>query len=199
MNNEKINIKEPFEDYFSLLNKIDKMGPIKNIVTNKKILKDIIAYSGDRHLLAALFEKISYAIQKKELKDIDLCLLRSDWLVNQIINLNFLARRRKRKLYKFEMGDKLNYLTLIKDFDILNSSFTSDKLIKSIINNPEDTELRYWIDSGSIYMNLPIDIQINVAKKFIDLGAKNYGLQLLKTIRNTQERFIKLTKEEKKL
>lgn len=70
---------------------------------------EILTYSGDRHLIGQFYDMLNEAIENKEVLPEDLYYLRNGWLGNYIVNLSEVVEKIGRKIYPFEMGDKLNY------------------------------------------------------------------------------------------
>jgi len=196
MKNEIKHLQEPFEDNDSLLKKISGYGSIKNIIKNEDILMDILTYDGDRHLLLVFVEQLNNAIYSGELKNKDLNLLRSDWLVRQMLNLEYLVNKNGRSLYIKEIEDKFNYLTLIKDRGGLESIFTNSLLIEQIIKKPDNRKYNYWITSGSIYMNMPYNLQKKIAYEFMKKGAYSLGKYILTTSIGYEKRLMLFKKIE---
>ncbi len=189
-------IKEPFEDNETLLKKIKELGSIKDIIVDKEKLLKIFIYNGDRHLLLLFIEQLNYEIIDKKIKNNYLFLLRSDWIITQMLNLEKLVKENGRNLYANEIADKMNYLTLIKDDVILKSIFTNSNLIKVIIQNPRNSQFNYWITSGSIYMNIPCIIQKQIASEFKKNGEVMLGSYIFNTAQEYQKRFAKLKYQE---
>ncbi len=179
---------EIIEDYDTLQKKVDEYGTIKEIIKSKKKLIDILTYNGDRHLMLVFIEKLNKAIYNNELTSQDLELLRSNWLIMNVVNLKNLIIQKKRELFKFEKADKLKYLTLIKDTEFLIRSFWNQEFIDYLINNEKDSELYYWIKSGSIYMNMPFEIQQGIALIFIKKQKEKLGNYILKTSKEYYDR-----------
>ena len=118
-------INQDITSYYTLLKKIDDFGPLREVINDVENLKEIIIYP-DSGLLLALIEKINYALFNNQLNKNDLNIIRSDFLVNSILNLQEIANR---KLNYFELATKLNYLTLIKDLTSLQNWFLLSNLI----------------------------------------------------------------------
>ena len=98
-------------------------------------------------------------------------------------------------MYKFEMGDKLNYLSSIKDIDTLIASYTNDYLIDSINKNKSD-EFGYFISSGSL-RSLPPEVQTAVAEKFISTGNIEMGIRILQRLNEDLTKQRKQQEQEK--
>ncbi len=196
MNNKYNYIKEPFENYEELTLKVKKLGDITKIINDKNKMIDVLTYSGNKFFLVAFFDEVSRKIANGTIKDEDLMLFRSGWLVKQILNLEKLVKQKGRFLYYYEIGDKLNYISLIKDFDTVNANYTNPILIKKIINNPYNSELRYWLTSGSIYMILPFEIQRNIAISFHKYGGLEIASRILDTAVANRKRLSNLKKSE---
>ncbi|MBQ8892645.1 MAG: hypothetical protein IJ068_07280 [Bacilli bacterium] len=181
--------------YNTLLKKIDDYGPLNKVINDINILQEIISYP-DNGLLLALIEKINYALFNNQLNKDDLNIIRSDFLVNSILNLQAITNR---KLNYFELATKLNYLTLIKDLNSLQKCFIDSNLIETINENFNNLEYRYFITSGSIYLNLPIVIQNQIAYKFASLKKLDYSKYIIKNISQMQKKYPNYFKEKNKL
>ena len=190
MKNEIRNLQEPFEDNDSLLKKIFSYGSIKNIIKSKDILMNILTYDGDRHLLLVFVEQLNNAIYSGKINYKDLKILKSNWLIQQILNLEYLVKSNGRNLYEKEVEDKINYLTLIKNNDVLESIFTNSALINQIIKNPQNYKYNYWIMSGSIYINIPYNIQKKIAYEFMIKGNYTLGTYILNTANEYNKRML---------
>ena len=188
-------INQDITSYYTLLKKIDDFGPLREVINDVENLKEIIIYP-DSGLLLALIEKINYALFNNQLNKNDLNIIRSDFLVNSILNLQEIANR---KLNYFELATKLNYLTLIKDLNSLEKCFINSNLIETINKNFSNLEYRYFITSGSMYLNLPIVIQNQIAYKFANLKNLDYSKYIADNISQTQKRYPNYFKEKNKL
>ena len=134
------------EDYEKV---IDSFGLIQEVVKDKEILK-IIVNSPYKFLLLCLVEKINYALINSELDEFDLSILRSDFLMNCVLELYDNIKKNKKR--KYEVGDKIIYLSMIKDYETLYNNFFNSSLIYEIYKNFDDTELIQFITTGEIYL-----------------------------------------------
>ena len=170
-------IQEKRQSYDKLENMIDEMGDLKDVIKSKEAIISILTSDVDRHILCAFFEKINKLIAKGELEQSDLTLLRSGWLVEQIINLETLVNQRGRELFPFEIGDKLNYISLLRDIPTLNATY-ANPILSEAINNAQDSKIRqqllFWTGSS-----LPLETNLRVAQTFLQAGNTDYVMQIL--------------------
>ena len=170
-------IEEKRQTYDKLQSMIDEMGDLKDVVNNKEAILSILTSDVDRHILCAFFEKINKMVAIGKLDQSDLALLRSGWLVEQIINLEALVNQRGRELFSFEIGDKLNYVSLLRDIPSLNATY-ANSILAEAINNAKDSKIRqqllFWIGSG-----LPLETKLRVAQTFLQAGNTDYAMQIL--------------------
>jgi len=172
--------KEPYDE---LLKKIDSLGPINQIVTNPDTLNRIIAYEGDRHLLCALFDRINEAKQEGLLIDSDLDYLRSGQLMDKIINLDIIAAQyAKRQLDPSERLDKINYVSLINDEQVLAASYTHPAIIDALCGeahydkNPHDL---VWFKSCGTFANLSPAVKSTIVAAVLEKGNIDVAKELL--------------------
>ena len=183
------NIEEQRLTYDKLEQMIDEMGDLKRVVNNKQAILSLLTSNVDRHILCAFFEKINKKIATGDLDQSDLTLLRSGWLVEQIINLEELVNKSGRLMFPFEIGDKLNYVSLLRDIPTLNATYANPVLIDAI-NNEKESKIRqqllYWTGSS-----LPLETKLNVAEAFLKAGNTDYVMQILADTTNS----LKLSRE----
>lgn len=164
---------------------IDSFGPIKEIIKNDNLLSNILSSNYDRHMICFIFDKVNKGLEKGEITSEDLSLLRSGFLTKQILNLPSEVQKKGRNLYPFEIGDKLNYMSLIKDTETLNACYTNDTLLKQITETPNN-ENKYWITSGT-FLNLPTETQVKVSRKFLELGNIELASELMEIVESKLE------------
>lgn len=162
---------------------LNTLGSIKEILLSEKLLKYIVDYP-EKELLFVFINKVNYLI-KKGLEEKYLEILRSDFLINEIMNLF----KNQSKLMHQEIAQKINYLTLIKDEASLEANFINSEFIKIMCENIEKKELQYFIISGEIYHNTSINFQLNLG---LQIGIYNYkyGLYIIKTAKDFYDRNI---------
>lgn len=172
-----MSIEEQRLTYDKLEQMINGLGDLKNVVNNKQVILSLLTSNVDRHILCAFFEKINKMLTTGELEQSDLRLLRSGWLVEQIINLEELVNQSGRLMFPFEIGDKLNYVSLLRDIPSLNATYANPKLVEAI-NKTTDYKIRqqllYWTGSS-----LPLETKLNVAKEFLKNGNMDYVMEIL--------------------
>ncbi len=193
-----MSIEEKKMTFDRLEEKIKSLGDIKKVVKNKEILLSILTSDIDRHLMCALFEEVNRGILRGDIEEKDLEILRSGWLTEQIINLEELVHQRGREIFPFEIGDKLNYISLLRDVPTLNASYGNSLLVQSIENAKESKmrqQLCFWMGSG-----LPVETKLNIAKKFLEVGNSKIVMEYLSSatddLKETRQREEKKNKEE---
>ena len=172
-----VTIEEQRQPFGKLENIIKEMGDIKQIIKSKDALLSILTSNVDRHLLCALFDEINREIAIGTIEPSDLTLLRSGWLVEQIINLESLVNQKGRLLFPFEIGDKLNYVTLLGDVPTLNATYANPKLIDAMKNAKDSKmhqQLYFWSDSS-----LPLETMLRSAEEFLKAGETDFGMRIL--------------------
>ena len=175
-------IKESYQDQIA---KISRMGRIKDIVNNKDLLLQILTYNGDRHLIAFFYEMLNQSIERGDVLPEDLDNLRSGWLANATIHLKDYVVG--RELFPFEMGDKINYMSLVHDPDSQIASFTRPEIIGAIsgtMPNPNG-ELSYCESS---FYSLSIDARLKIVEEVLKTGNKDKAVQMISDINLTLER-----------
>jgi len=100
--------------------------------------------------------------------------LNSEWFINQILTLD-------------HIGNKILYLTFLKDEEILTKWFTSDKLINAITENIFKIELRTWIYENNFSDNL----KLMIANKFRERNCIELSMALTKDIYFNEEKVVK--------
>ena len=84
--------------------------------------------------------------------------------------------------------DKVNYLSLVPDFESLNVAYTNDTIINGLCNN--DRDFSWWFTCGTM-SSLPIEVRNNIAMKLLSKGEAEKVMYVLKSI----DRTMKINKE----
>ena len=100
-------------------------------------------------------------------------LIQSDWFIKEIINLD-------------KIGNKLIYLTLLKDEKTLTKWFTSDILLKSLVLNPYRSDLRSWIYVN----NFSKELKLKIANKLKELGCIELSMYITRDIFLEKEKVV---------
>lgn len=177
-------MKEEKEFYQDLEDKLASMGSIKEIIKSFEMIKKILTYAGDRNLTALFFRKISNSIKIGEINEADLAILRSNWIVLQMLNLKKLVNATGRDLYINELGDKVNYFSLINDVPALINFYTNPRLINSIVRN-SNPELNYWFSRG--FYDLPSSVQLAIAKALLIKNDKVKAIKIIDLVNQRTE------------
>lgn len=172
-------MEEKRMDYYSQLDIIDGLGDLRSVINNEEVMLNLLCSCYDRHIMGALFDKINSALEKGELVPEDLVLFRTGWLAEQIVNLKSNVQKKGRNLFRFEIGDKLNYISEIKDVPTLTASYTNPMLIEAAGQYGLNNEINYWIGSGTFY-NLPMETSLSVCDALIKAGYVEKSSDLLK-------------------
>ena len=175
---------------------IKEMGDIKTIINSKEVLLSILTSNVDRHLLCALMDEINRGIATGKIEPEDLALLRSGWLVEQIINLEPLVNKKGRLLFPFEIGDKLNYISLLRDIPTLNATYANPKLSEAM-KNAKDSKVRqqlyFWTGS-----ELPLETELKAIEELIKIGEIDLGMRLLRSTTNLMQQSREREEQNKK-
>lgn len=156
--------------------KINSLGTIKEIVNSQELLLEILTYSGDRHLIGQFYDMLNEAINNHEVLPEDLHYLRNGWLGNCIINLSEVVEKSGRKIYPFEMGDKLNYSTQINDIETQIATFTNPKVIETFAEINPNREIKYVEQSLSY---LSVDARLRIIEEIIKVGNITKAISML--------------------
>jgi len=157
------------ESYYDLVGKIKSIGPIKDIVKNETMLKNIISYGGDRHLLCALFDEINLGIESGTIQDEDLQYFRSGKIMDYIVNLEqTIYETKPRQTFPAERLDKVNYVSLIKDDQTLAACYTHPEIINALCGNGH-RDLVWWKDCGT-YSTLPANVKMVIVSDVFKKG-----------------------------
>lgn len=188
-------MEEKRMDYYSQEKLLASFGDIINLINDQTFFINLLSSDYDRHILGTLIDMVNKKINSGEIGPDDLKLLRSGFLTDVILDLPNIVSQKGRNMYKFEIGDKLNYLSSIKDIDTLIASYTNDYLIDSINKNKSD-EFGYFISSGSL-RSLPPEVQTAVAEKFISTGNIEMGIRILQRLNEDLTKQRKQQEQEK--
>lgn len=187
-------MNEVKESYQELIQEILRIGKIKDIVTSEEKLMKILTYNGDRHLIAFFYEMLNKSIEYGEVKPEDLWLIRSGWLAKATIHLkdNLVGR----DLYSFEVGDKINYASLLKDTESQIAIFTQPEIVGAFAGTiPDPThELRYC---GSSFYSWNTETQVKFVEEILKQGNREVALDYLSLMTKRLERDRKYEEEEK--
>ena len=174
----KMRRKKKYYSQRTIISIIKKVGTIEEIVVSKEKILMLLSYREARIILEFVYQ-LNSALKNNELTESNLELLRSDWLVTQIINLDKIVKELKgRNLEECEIRDKLNTLTLIKDEQIILNIFANPILINEINRNPYDYNLTDWIKSGYIH-NISIITEMKIIEAFKSNGAYIIGYRMM--------------------
>lgn len=165
----------------------EAMGGVREILHNPTLLSQIVNYNGDRHLIATFIYEVNDRLRDGMITEEDLVMFRNGYVGNLIMELPFTVKRKGRELYNFELGDKLNYLTLINDIESLNMSFLKPELIEAIVKNTS-TELTYWFDQ--VY-RFSIETQVKLANQLLVKGGVEPAKKILGRLSETMARHRK--------
>lgn len=165
-------IKQPYD---KLLRFIDRIGPIDKIVKNPDVIRMIISFDTDRHLLCALFDRINEAIEAGRILPEELDYFRSGMLMDDIVHLESTIKGyghdNMRGLYPAEILDKVNYVSLLKDEVSLSACYTHPEILDAICgkNVPHASDLKWWLTSGT-FNSLPNIVQSRVVASVMEKG-----------------------------
>ena len=153
---------------------IDKMK-------DKSFLLKLIA-SEDRHDLSNFLYDVDNAKRRGLLEDSDFILFRNGFVVNAVIELRDAKNVIGRDLQPSELLDKINYLSLVPDFESLNVAYTNDTIIDGLCNN--DRDFSWWFTCGTMN-SLPVEVRNNIAIKLLDKGDVQKAMYVLESIKRT--------------
>ena len=180
---------ENTESYDVLLDKLNKMGSIKEIINNPILIDMVLSYNGDRHFTELFFRKIRNEIEMGNLSDKDLLFLRSGYLIRRLVNLDECVLEVKgRKLYKNELTDKISYLPEIGDNQVLINSLTSKEMISILFDDRVDDKAVAILNTvSSFYDDLPNDVKLSIVSVAL-LKGKNDIAEMLMDRDETKKR-----------
>lgn len=180
---------ENTESYDVLLDKLNKMGSIKEIINNPILIDMVLSYNGDRHFTELFFRKIRNEIELGNLNDKDLLFLRSGYLIRRLVNLDECVLEVKgRKLYKNELTDKISYLPEIGDNQVLINSLTSKEMISILFDDRVDDKAVAILNTvSSFYNDLPNDVKLSIVSVAL-LKGKNDIAEMLMDRDETKKR-----------
>lgn len=172
---------ENTESYDVLLDKLNKMGSIKEIINNPILIDMVLSYNGDRHFTELFFRKIRNEIELGNLNDKDLLFLRSGYLIRRLVNLDECVLEVKgRKLYKNELTDKISYLPEIGDNQVLINSLTSKEMISILFDDRVDDKAVAILNTvSSFYNDLPNDVKLSIVSVALLKGKNDIAEMLM--------------------
>ena len=181
----------PSETDEELLERINELGTIREILHDKEKLLKILTYFGDRHLLLVFCDEVDKALNEGEITIEDLELMSSEWFILNILNLEELLKHEGRRLYDYELADKICYMSHIRHIDFLNKFYSNSQLlIKTKTEHGSIEEYRYWLVSG-VFSTLPLETQLNIAEKYIEIGYVADGKFIVKMVKEILKRHRK--------
>lgn len=161
------------ENYYTMQAKIRALGPIKNIVNNLDVIRNIIAYDGDRHYLCAFIDEINEALEAKIISGDDLHYFRSGEFADAIVHLKeTIDEVNPHELQTAERLDKINYISLLEDAQSLAVSYTHPEIIDALCGesmDPSANDLVWWSNSGT-FSSLPGNVQIIIVNEVLKRG-----------------------------
>lgn len=157
------------------------MSNIANKITNKNFLLNLIA-SEDRHDFSNFLYDVDKAKRDGLLSDDDFILFRNGFVVNAIVSLKDAKNVIGRNLQTAELLDKVNYLSLVPDFESLNVSYTNDDIINGLCN--DDRDFSWWFTCGTMSC-LPVEVRNNIAIKLLERGRVDKAKYVLDSIART--------------
>ena len=83
-----------------------------------------------------------------------------------------------------ELLDKVNYLSIIPDFESLNVAYTNDTIINGLCNGDDD--FSWWFTCGTM-STLPVEIRNNIAMKLLGRGETEKTMYVLQSIERTMK------------
>jgi len=168
------------QDYNELLQMIRNMGPLREIIRSEYMLKNIISYNGDRHLICALFDEVNAALENRTITEDDLAVLRSGVLMDMIVNLEKTVQETApRPLFLSERLDKVNYVSLINDPQTLASCFTHPDILAAISGENYNRDLAYWVEAGTFSSQLPSNVRSLIINEVLKKGNIEVAQRLL--------------------
>lgn len=159
------------------------MSNIVDKMNNKAFLLNLIA-SEDRHDFSNFLYDVDNAKRDGLLKDDDFALFRNGFVVNAVVSLKDAKSVIGRELQTAELLDKVNYLSIIPDFESLNVSFTNDSIIEGLCNG--DRDFSWWFTCGTM-SSLLVEVKNNIAIKLLEKGQLDKAKYVLDSIARTLE------------
>ena len=150
---------------------------------DKNFLLNLIT-SEDRHDFSNFLDDMSRAYGMGLLEDDDFVLFRNGFVVNAVVSLKDSRKVIGRELQSGELLDKINYLSMIPDFESLNVAYTNDTIIDGLCNN--DRDFSWWFTCGTM-SNLPIEVRNNIAMKLLSKGQTEKVMYVLQSIERTMK------------
>ena len=179
-------MSEQKEQYDALLQRIRNLGPITDVLRSPIMIKQIIAYSGDRHLLCAFFDIVNAELEKGRLTDDDMEFFRSGDLMDAIVNLDKTIAG-ARDIFPAEILDKINYVSLIKDPKTLAVSYTHPVIIDALCGKRDTTtyesarytkDLVWWSKCGTFDTMNP-EVKLVIVSELLKNGGASKAQELL--------------------
>ena len=161
------------ENYYTMQAKIKSLGPIKNVVNNPDVIRNIIAYDGDRHYLCAFIDEINEALEDKKINGEDLHYFRSGEFADAIVHLKETINEvNPHEMQTAERLDKINYMSLLEDANSLAVSYTHPEIIDALCGesvDPSASDLVWWSNSGT-FSSLPSKVQMVIVNEVLKRG-----------------------------
>lgn len=156
---------------------------VKENMKNKKFLLNLIA-SEDRHDFSNFLYDVERAKRYGLIDDDDFVLFRNGFVVNSVVALKDSKNVIGRKLLPAELLDKVNYLSLIPDFESLNVCYTNKTIIDGLCN--DDRDFSWWFTCGTMHC-LPVEVRNNIAIKLLENGKIEKALYVLESMSKSLE------------
>lgn len=165
---------------------------VKEQMKNKSFLLNLIA-SEDRHDFSNFLYDVERAKRHGLIDEEDFVLFRNGFVVNSVVALKDAKNVIGRELLTAELLDKVNYLSLIPDFESLNVCYTNKTIIDGLCN--DDNDFSWWFSCGTMHC-LPVEVRNNVAIKLLESGKIDKAIYVLDSISRTLE-FERLNSDNK--
>ena len=193
---------ETREHYQDLLKRIDGIGPIEEVAKNPDRIRQVLSADTDRHLFCALIDRINDAVEAKRLSYEELPYLRQGLLMDDIVKLKDLiplyGDDPKRLLYSSEILDKVNYVSLLKDPQILAANYTHPAIINALTGKVPNSELVWWSNCGT-FTTLPPEVQERIVLSVMQAGDIELAQTLLASATHRlKPSTVKMEKEDSK-
>ena len=188
-------MEEIKESYAEQIDRLLQMGSIRDIVNDRVKLLQILTYNGDRHLIAFFYELLNGGLENGLVDPSDLeANIRSGWLARKTIELK--DSLIGRDPYSFEVGDKINYASLLRDAESQIAMFTQPEIVGAIAGTSPNSggELSYCTSS---FYSWTIDAQLRLIEEVLKLGNREKALELLDLVNKARERSRKYEEEDR--
>jgi len=156
---------------------------INDKMQSKEFLLNLIA-SENRHDLSNFLIDVQDMSRNGLINDEDFTLFRNGFVVNSVIALKNAENVIGRNLQTAELLDKVNYLSLVPDFESLNVTYTNNTILDGLCNN--DRDFSWWFTCGTM-SSLPVEVRNNIAIKLLEKGETEKVGYILTTIGRTLE------------